>query len=447
MGETRVPEVAAGRLDRHAKLLAFAFGAFFLIALSGHLLDGDLTLAELRDALGLIASLPLLWWERATTRARRAAALSALVLLWWQAALGASDTLTMDFNAADGATTTVLWSTIGLGIALVVGIPLWYFARHLAHPVRAVRAWANGGALALALAVGAVIVVPEASVGWLHPLYGLAVALAFVGLRGALARWCASAPARGTTLTVAVVCKDEIDRIGRLLEAVRGWADEIVVLDSGSSDGTVAVAKRFTDKVEVTDWPGYGVQKQRALERSSGEWVLSLDADEVPSEAFKREVDAWLAARTGHDGFKAHWVSIVFGGPIDFGADGRYHMRLLRRSAARFDGAQVHESAVVPGKVGTLESPVYHFTFRDEQHMERKFDEYAWLSARSRFAQGRRATALGAGVRGAVSFLLLYFVRLGVLDGWRGLRMALRYARYTHDKYAFLRALARGTAR
>jgi len=254
------------------------------------------------------------------------------------------------------------------------------------------------------------------------------------------------APRSRAKLSVAVICRDEADRIGRLLEAVHGWADEVVVLDSGSTDGTVEVVRRYTDRVEVTDWPGYGAQKQRALERCTGDWVLSLDADEVPSAELRREVDAWLDADAGHDAFKAPWVSVVFGGPIDFGADGRYHTRLLRRAAARFDGATVHEEAVVPGKVGMLEAPVYHFTFRDAAHMDRKFDEYAWLSARARFAKGRRATRAGAVARGAVSFLLLYLVRLGVLDGVRGLRMALRYARYTHDKYEFLRRLAQGEA-
>lgn len=444
MSEAHLPEVAAGRLDRHAKLFAFAFAALGGAVLLGHLLDGGLALAELRDALAAVAALPLLVWERAST-GRRLLALGALLLLWSQVVPGAQDGLTHDFAAPAGLA-WLLWSALGLGLALVVGVPLWYFARHLGHPAAAVRRWAEAGVLALAIAVGAVVVLTEPALGWRTPLYALASAVAFVGLRRAHARWCSAAPARGVTLSVAVICKDEADRIGRLLEAVKGWADEIVVLDSGSNDGTVEVARRYTERVEVTDWPGYGAQKQRALERCTGEWVLSLDADEVPSAAFKREVDAWLAARTGHDGFKAHWVSVVFGGPIDFGADGRYHTRLLRRVATRFDGATVHEEALVAGRVATLESPVFHFTFRDHAHMERKFDEYAWLSARARFAQGRRATRFGALVRGGISFLLLYLVRLGLLDGWRGLRMAARYARYTHDKYAFLSALARGGA-
>lgn len=382
MAEVRIPEVPTGSLDRHAKLQLLSSGA----------------------GLVVLAMLGLRFADRFTPTAGVILDLAALLMV------------------------------------LPPAVRAW---RLLRHPAWAVRTWTVVGAVAPWAGVVAIPAQPVA-VAALVLGVGLALsAVAFVLARRALARWWSRGQARGTTLSVAVICKDEADRIGRLLEAVQGWADEIVVLDSGSTDGTVEVARRHGAKVEVTDWPGYGMQKQRALERCTGEWVLSLDADEVPSAEFKREVDAWLAAATGDDGYKAHWVSVVFGGPIHFGADGRYHMRLLRRSATRFDGAAVHETALVAGRVGTLESPVYHFTFRDDQHMERKFDEYAWLSARARFAAGRRATALGATLRGAVSFLLLYFGRLGVLDGGRGLRMALRYARYTHDKYAFLRQLAR----
>jgi hypothetical protein len=277
------------------------------------------------------------------------------------------------------------------------------------------------------------------------PATAFVVAIAWLLIGFARSRWLARSAGqpRGTTLSVAVICKDEADRIGRCLDAVQGWADQIVVLDSGSADGTVEVVRRYTAEVSVTDWPGYGPQKQRALERCNGEWVLSLDADEVISPELKREIDATLAGDHGCNAFRAPWVSVLFGGPIDFGADGRYHTRLFRRDAARFDGAAVHEEVVAQGRRGTLEAPVYHYTFRDLAHLKRKFGEYARLSAQSRYAKGKRATKLGALVRGGVSFLLLYFVRLGVLDGRRGLLMAAHYARYTHDKYAGLVALER----
>jgi (heptosyl)LPS beta-1,4-glucosyltransferase len=276
--------------------------------------------------------------------------------------------------------------------------------------------------------------------------FAVAITIAWLLIGFARGRWLARSAGRprGTTLSVSVICRDEADRIGRCLEAVAGWADQIVVLDSGSTDGTVEIARRHTAEVTVTDWPGYGPQKQRALERCTGEWVLSLDADEVISPELKREIDAMLAIDHGCSAFRAPWVSVLFGGPIDFGADGRYHTRLFRRDAARFDDAVVHEEVVAAGRVGTLEAPVYHYTFRDLAHLQRKFGEYARLSAESRYAKGRRSTRLGALIRGGVSFLLLYFVRLGVLDGRRGVLMARHYARYTHDKYAGLVAIARG---
>lgn len=284
--------------------------------------------------------------------------------------------------------------------------------------------------------------------GGVLPATAFVVSLAWLLIGFARRRWLARSAGRprGTTLSISVICKDEADRIGRCLEAVAGWADQIVVLDSGSTDGTVEVARRYTSEVAVTDWPGYGPQKQRALERCTGEWVLSLDADEVISPELKREIDATLAGDHGCNSFRAPWVSVLFGGPIDFGADGRYHTRLFRRDAARFDGAAVHEEVVAQGRRGTLEAPVYHYTFRDLAHLKHKFGEYARLSAQSRYAKGKRATKLGALIRGGVSFLLLYFIRLGVLDGHRGLLMAAHYARYTHDKYAGLVALERAAS-
>ena len=261
-----------------------------------------------------------------------------------------------------------------------------------------------------------------------------------------LARWRDAGRPRGTTLAVALICKDEADRIARMLDAVHGWADEIVVLDSGSSDGTVEVVRRFTDKLWVTDWPGFGAQKQRALERCTGEWVLSLDADEVPSAELKREIDAWLATRPTQAGFAILRGSVVFGGPVRFGADGDHHVRLFRRERTRFDGKPVHEDVIVDGSVGRLEAPLWHFTFRDFAHLRRKFGEYAWLQANKRHAAGQRASALGAVLRGALNFVLMYFWRLGLLDGRRGLLMAALYAHYTFDKYAALWSLGQRPA-
>lgn len=347
--------------------------------------------------------------------------------------------------ALAGAPGIGAWTLGAVALALVVGLPLVRCAGLADHPQGQVRAasWLDALSVIGALSAWA-LGVPLA---WVLGAYALGVTAAFQLGQSGLARFRAAAPRRTVKLSAAIICRNEVDRLEPCLQALSGWADEIIVLDSGSTDGTQALARRYTDKVFETDWPGYGPQKQRALEKCTGEWVLSLDADEVISADLKREIDGHLAMPTRHAAFRFPWVSVIFGGPIHFGADGRYHTRLFRRDAARFDAAQVHEEAVVQGRVGTLWAPVYHHTFRDFAHLKQKFAEYAWLSAKSRHAKGRSVTAVGAVLRGCASFLLLYFVRLGVLDGRRGLLMAVLYAHYTFDKYAALWALNRSASR
>ncbi len=431
------------RLGRHHKLFIAAATLLAAVIASGHALDGRLSLDEFRHALGPLAALPLLAVFLGPSPVRRVTALIVALLLVGTASQRALGPTTLDFAAQTTLGAWSLFTLFTIAVLFAFGVVLSRAWRAQRHPDPWVSAAGVTAVMALAAPGAAILAWGGEGEDAAPLLYGLFASAGWILIEAARKRWLAHATRRGVTLSVSVICRDEADRIGRCLDAVHGWADQIVVLDSGSTDGTVAVARRFTDEVTVTDWPGYGVQKQRALERCTGDWVLSLDADEVISADLKREIDATLTGDHGCSAFKNPWVSVLFGGPIDFGADGRYHTRLFRRSAARFDGAAVHEEVVSTGRVGTLESPVYHYTFRDRAHLDRKFAEYARLSAESRFAKGKRATRLGALVRGGVSFLLLYVLRLGVLDGRRGLLMAGLYARYTHDKYAGLVALER----
>lgn len=311
-------------------------------------------------------------------------------------------------------------------------------ARTLAHfirvPSRAVRAAAAASAI-----VAAILVIPlllGSSIVHLVLLSSwLILASALVGTEFLWRRWVKRAGARSIGLSVMIITCNEADRIEKCLRQIAGWADEIVVVDSGSTDGTVDIARRYTDRVIAKDWSGYGRQKQFALEQCTREWVLNLDADEIISEPLKHEIDAWLSSNPGYRAFRICWVSIVFGKPVFFGADGRYHKRLFRREGARFDKAEVHEDIVTSGPVARLASPVYHDTFRDYPHLKSKFTQYAMISAEGIRARRRIAGPVLAALRGFVAFLLLYFRRLGILDGRRGLLMAVIYAVYTFDKY------------
>jgi (heptosyl)LPS beta-1,4-glucosyltransferase len=251
---------------------------------------------------------------------------------------------------------------------------------------------------------------------------------------------------RRQRLSVIVICKNEAGTIERCLGSVSGWADEIIVLDSGSSDDTVERCRRYTDQVVETDWPGYGVQKQRALDRATGDWVLSLDADEALSAELRREIDGVLSSATPeYSGYCLPWRTHAFGATLSFGHWRRAPLRLFQRSVGRFTPASVHERVVLPPgrRIGRLEGPLEHFVYRDLAHARSKLGRYASLQARERYARGRRVRSpLTPPLRAAINWLDNMLLRLAVLDGRAGWVMCALYARYTHDKYEQLRKLS-----
>lgn len=251
------------------------------------------------------------------------------------------------------------------------------------------------------------------------------------------------------TLSVMIICKNEADRIGRCLESVAGWADEIIVLDSGSSDATVEIAQRYTDKVEVTDWPGFGIQKQRALDRASCEWVLSLDSDEWLSAELRAEIELVLTnPEPFHDAYYLPWLTHAFGYELRFGHWSRAPLRLFKRDHGRFTNAPVHEKVALTPKsrVGDLEAPLNHRVFRDLDHARTKLDNYARINARSRFEKGRRVRTPATPVlRALFNFVDNYLLRAAFLSGRGGWIMSQLYAGYTYRKYDYLRRLSSGS--
>jgi len=254
-------------------------------------------------------------------------------------------------------------------------------------------------------------------------------------------------PRRKQSLSVIVIAMDEADRIERALNSVAGWADEIVVLDSGSKDNTVEICKRFTDKVFETDWPGYGPQKQRALEKAGCEWVFSLDADEELSPELRCDIDRALNENPQYDAFRIPWAVITFGKRLDFGRSARAPKRLFRREGARFSDAQVHERVIMPkshSRVGMLKGRLIHYTHRDFGHYLQKSARYAWLGGQRRYQDHVFGGGLFvASLRAIWNFILIYFIRLGILDGRVGFLVAIMYAQGAFNKYASLWTIRR----
>jgi len=256
---------------------------------------------------------------------------------------------------------------------------------------------------------------------------------------------------RTHSLSVTVITKNEADRLDACLESVHNWADEIIVLDSGSTDNTVEIAKRYTNKVYVTDWPGYGPQKQRALEKAQCEWVLSLDADERVTPELQADIDEVLSEESPkYTGYKTPWAVMLYGHRMDFGRSARAPLRLFKREGSRFSDDLVHEKIILPAPASThkLEGRLLHFTHRDFGHGLSKSRQYAWLGSQKYFAQNRWGGGLiGATLRAFWTFFLIYFLRLGILDGPAGFLSAASYSQNSFNKYAGLWSLQREARR
>lgn len=235
------------------------------------------------------------------------------------------------------------------------------------------------------------------------------------------------------TISVTIITKNEADNIRQCLESVT-WADEIVVLDSGSDDDTVAICREFTDKVLETDWPGFGVQKNRALDQATGDWVLSLDADEVVSPALATEIQA--AVKGAPIVYQMPRLSTFCGRKIRHsGWYPDYVARLFPRGTARFTDDLVHETLSYTGTAKKLKTPLDHNTTPDLHDAIEKMNSYSSLGAEKKHGQGKPSGLLKALVHGFWTFVKTYIIRAGFLDGKEGFILAVANAEGCYYRY------------
>jgi glycosyltransferase involved in cell wall biosynthesis len=244
-------------------------------------------------------------------------------------------------------------------------------------------------------------------------------------------------------LSVIVITKNEGASIDACLTSV-DWADEIIVVDSGSTDGTVDVCRRHTDKVHVAgDWHGFGPQKNRALALATREWVFSLDADERVTPELRREMEAAMTDPGDRAAFAMPRRSSYCGRPMRHsGWWPDYVTRLFRRGRARFSDAMVHEHLIVNGPVGLLRLPLVHEAFVDLEEVLETMNRYSTAGARMMHEGGERATPTTAILHGFWSFFHTYVVRAGFLDGREGFMLAVSNAEGTYYRYLKLMLLA-----
>jgi glycosyltransferase involved in cell wall biosynthesis len=243
------------------------------------------------------------------------------------------------------------------------------------------------------------------------------------------------------SLSVILITRNEADNIAACLESV-AWADEIIVVDSGSSDETPAICRRYTPHVTVTDWPGFGPQKNRALDLASCDWVLSIDADERVTAELRTEIQRVLAAPEA-DAYALPRLSSFLGQPMRHGGwwpD--YVTRLFRRGTARFGEARVHEALQVQGRCGRLHSHLVHHPYRRLGQVIGKMDSYSSAAALAMAERGRSAGLSNALLHGFFAFLRTYLLRAGFLDGKLGFVLAVSNGEGAYYKYLKLAELS-----
>ncbi len=228
-------------------------------------------------------------------------------------------------------------------------------------------------------------------------------------------------------LSVTVITFNEAAKIGRALSSVSGIADEIVIVDSCSTDETETICRGFTDRFLRSEWRGYRAQKQFALEQTSYEWVLSLDADEALSVALLQELQEWKqGCDKSVDGyylprlcfFMGRWIRHTSWYPD-------WQLRLFRRSRGEWTGGRVHESVQISGTTGRLQHPLEHHSYSDISEYLSQLQNFSNLAAADYFESGRRSGPLRLLLHPLGEFVKNYILYRGFQDGVPGLAVSV----------------------
>jgi glycosyltransferase involved in cell wall biosynthesis len=248
-------------------------------------------------------------------------------------------------------------------------------------------------------------------------------------------------------ISVTVRTFNEENNLAECLESV-SWADEIVVVDSESTDNTVELAKKYTHRVIIQPWLGHIDQSQFATDNTENLWVLHLDADERITPALRDELRALDLENSPYDAYEMprrhfflrQWINHSAWYPD-------YKIRLFRKDRCRWGGYAPHDEVKVPGKKKKLKGDLLHYIYRDLAHFAATKNSYSSLTAADHFKNGRRARIIDFTLRPLYAFLYRYIVRLGVADGTAGFTISVMEAHAVFMKYLKLYELQNGLRR
>lgn len=241
------------------------------------------------------------------------------------------------------------------------------------------------------------------------------------------------------TITAAIIAKNEAQDIGECIESVL-WMDDIVVLDSGSTDGTQDVVKGYA-KVRLleTDWPGFGEQSNRALSAATSDWCFLIDADERVSPELCEEIKQAINGNSDIAAYRVPRLNFFYGRAMmhSLNPKGDRPIRLIKKGVGHFEEV-VHQTAVIDGKVSALKTYLYHFPFRDLKEIIDKNNLYSTLGVEKLIDRGVKGGIIRTFHHALWAFAKSYFIKMGFLDGWPGFIIAFSCFDYTFYRYAKL---------
>ena len=247
-----------------------------------------------------------------------------------------------------------------------------------------------------------------------------------------------------STISAFIICQNEEANIRRCLESVK-WCDEIIIVDSGSTDNTLNICSEYNTKIYQRGWPGYVAQKRYAIEQCSCEWVINIDADEELSPDLQEEIKNYL--KNDDQTVNGYQVNRVVNFLGKWWRSGgwypEFRLRLCRRQATTWGGEDPHEKAIVSGAVKKLTAELYHYTYRDIHHQVATLNNYSSQAAKSLFKKGKKPSILKMLFNPILRWIKWYFLKQGFREGFLGLVMATLEAYYVFLKYLKLWELHR----
>ncbi len=239
-------------------------------------------------------------------------------------------------------------------------------------------------------------------------------------------------------ISAIIITYNEEKNIRRCLSSA-DWANEIVVVDSGSTDDTKKIASEFTRRIFDIKWEGFGKAKDFAKDKATHRWILSLDADEMVTEDLRKEIQRAIESEEAFDGYYIPRKSNFLGKWIRHGGwYPDYVLRLFKKDKAKFNHSAVHEKVEVEGKIGYIRHDLLHYTDPNFDHYLGKLNKYTSLGAKELFRKGKRATFMDIVFRPLMVFFKIYFAKKGFLDGLHGLILAFSSAFHVFSKYVKL---------